>query len=107
MSQSGASYRDAGVDIDEAQTAVRGIQAMVASTRTSRVESELGVFAGFFAYPDAGSERLLVASTDGVGTKLKLTAQLGRWADAGFDIVSHCASVHCSTSCRRRSTSEA
>ncbi|MCA9755080.1 MAG: phosphoribosylformylglycinamidine cyclo-ligase [Candidatus Eisenbacteria bacterium] len=92
MSQSGASYRDAGVDIDEAQTAVRGIQAMVASTRTSRVESELGVFAGFFAYPDAGSERLLVASTDGVGTKLKLTAQLGRWADAGFDIVSHCTS---------------
>jgi phosphoribosylformylglycinamidine cyclo-ligase len=64
----------------------------VASTRTPRVESELGVFAGFFAYPEVGSDRLLVASTDGVGTKLKLTAQLGRWADAGFDIVSHCTS---------------
>ena len=92
MTESGASYRAAGVDIDEAHAAVRGIQALVASTRTPRVESELGAFAGFFAYPDAGADRLLVASTDGVGTKLKLTAQLGRWADAGFDIVSHCTS---------------
>lgn len=92
MSASGASYRDAGVDIDEAHAAVRGIQALVASTRTPRVESDLGVFAGFFAYPEAGSDRLLVASTDGVGTKLRLTAQLGRWADAGYDIVSHCTS---------------
>lgn len=92
MSGPGSAYRAAGVDIDEGHAAVRGIQALVASTRTPRVESELGAFAGFFAYPEAGSERLLVASTDGVGTKLRLSARLGRWADAGFDIVSHCTS---------------
>jgi len=86
------AYSKAGVNIDEANRAVRSIGDLIASTRTPRVQSELGVFAGFFAYPDETSERLLVTSMDGVGTKLKLSAQSGRWTDAGFDIVSHCTS---------------
>ncbi len=87
-----ASYRDAGVDIDAATSAVDRIKVLAKSTRTERVESDLGVFAGFFSFPDAGSERLIVASTDGVGTKLRLYGQLDQWEDAGFDIVSHCTS---------------
>ena len=76
------AYSKAGVNIDEANRAVRSIGDLIASTRTPRVQSELGVFAGFFAYPDETSERLLVTSMDGVGTKLKLSAQTGRWTDA-------------------------
>lgn len=54
------------------------------------MESEIGTFAGFFSFPEPGSDRLLVASMDGVGTKLKIAAQLGSWRGVGYDIVSHC-----------------
>lgn len=86
------TYRAAGVDIDEGNAAVRRLKPYVESTRTPRVVGGVGAFAGFFAYPERDSERLLVASTDGVGTKLKILAQLGDWHGAGFDIVSHCTS---------------
>jgi len=78
------------VDLAEGQRAVARIRALARGTYTPRVESEIGVFAGFFSFPDPGSPRLLVASMDGVGTKLKLASQTGRWRDAGYDIVSHC-----------------
>jgi phosphoribosylformylglycinamidine cyclo-ligase len=84
------AYLAAGVDLAEGQRAVSRIRALARGTYTPRVESEIGVFAGFFSYPAPGSPRLLVASMDGVGTKLKLAAQTGRWRDAGYDIVSHC-----------------
>jgi phosphoribosylformylglycinamidine cyclo-ligase len=80
------------VDIEEGSLAVRKLRPFVESTRTPRVVGGVGAFAGLFAYPQPDSERLLVASMDGVGTKLRLAAQLGRWKDAGFDIVSHCVS---------------
>lgn len=86
------TYRAAGVDIDEGNAAVRRLKTHVESTRTPRVVGGVGAFAGFFAYPDRDSMRLLVASTDGVGTKLKILAQLGDWHGAGYDIVSHCVS---------------
>lgn len=86
------TYREAGVDIEEGSRAVRELRPFVESTRTPRVVGGVGAFAGLFAYPQPDSERLLVASMDGVGTKLRLAAQLGRWKDAGFDIVSHCVS---------------
>jgi phosphoribosylformylglycinamidine cyclo-ligase len=85
-----AAYRAAGVDLDEGQRAVSRIRALVRSTFTPRVESEIGAFAGFFSFPEPGSERLLVSSMDGVGTKLKLAAMTGRWEGAGWDIVAHC-----------------
>ncbi len=84
------AYRAAGVDLDAGDRAVARIRALARRTYTPRVESEIGAFAGFFSFPDPGSDRLLVASMDGVGTKLKLAAQTGRWSDVGYDIVSHC-----------------
>jgi phosphoribosylformylglycinamidine cyclo-ligase len=66
------------------------IRALARRTYTPRVESDIGVFAGFFSFPEPGSNRLLVASMDGVGTKLKLAAQTGRWRGVGYDLVSHC-----------------
>lgn len=84
------AYRAAGVDIEEAERAVARIRSLARRTFTPRVESEIGVFAGFFSFPEPGSDRLLVASMDGVGTKLKLAAQTGRWRGVGYDIVSHC-----------------
>jgi len=78
------------VNLEEGQRAVARIRERVRRTFTPRVESEIGVFAGFFAYPDPGSDRLLVASMDGVGTKLKIAAQLEAWRGVGYDIVSHC-----------------
>jgi len=84
------AYRAAGVDRDEAGRAVSGLGAIIARTRTARVTGSPGGFAGFFAYPEADSDRLLVASMDGVGTKLKLAAAAGRYRGAGIDIVSHC-----------------
>jgi phosphoribosylformylglycinamidine cyclo-ligase len=84
------AYRDAGVDLEEGQHAVARIRSLARRTYTPRVESEIGVFAGFFSFPDPRSDRLLVASMDGVGTKLKLAAQTGRWRGVGYDLVSHC-----------------
>lgn len=84
------AYGRAGVSIEEGEAAVARIRKLVRSTRTARVESEIGVFAGFFSFPEPGSGRLLVASMDGVGTKLKLAAATGRWEGVGYDIVSHC-----------------
>jgi phosphoribosylformylglycinamidine cyclo-ligase len=86
----GSAYRAAGVDIDEGRRAVDRIRRHVQTTYTPRVVGQLGAFAGLFAYPEPDSERLLVASMDGVGTKLKIAAQLGRWHGVGYDIVSHC-----------------
>jgi phosphoribosylformylglycinamidine cyclo-ligase len=87
---SASAYRRAGVDLDEARRSVSAIRRLVRSTYTARVESEIGSFAGFFSFPDPDGERLLVASMDGVGTKLKIAAILGRWSGVGYDIVSHC-----------------
>ena len=78
--RSRGAYRAAGVDIEEGERAVARIRALVRRTFTPRVESEIGVFAGFFSFPEPGSDRLLVASMDGVGTKLKLAAQTGALA---------------------------
>jgi phosphoribosylformylglycinamidine cyclo-ligase len=86
----GLSYRDAGVDIDAASEALRGIGEMVRSTRTPGTLSELGSFGGLFRVPGDMSRPVLVASTDGVGTKLKVAIQAGRHDTVGEDLVNHC-----------------
>lgn len=83
-------YREAGVSLERGQESVRRIKDRVRSTFGPRVESSIGSFGGFFAYPDPGSDRLLVSSMDGVGTKLRLAAKVNRWEGVGYDIVSHC-----------------
>jgi phosphoribosylformylglycinamidine cyclo-ligase len=85
-----SAYREAGVDLRSADEVVRRLKPLAAATRTPGVESELGSFGGFFAFPRVSGEDLLVASIDGVGTKMKVARLTGRWRDAGYDIVAHC-----------------
>ncbi len=82
------SYGEAGVSLAKAEEVVGRLRAAVESTRTDRVEGSLGGFAGLFALDD---ERLLAATTDGVGTKLILSRRAGRLFDAGVDLAAHCA----------------
>jgi phosphoribosylformylglycinamidine cyclo-ligase len=89
-SGSGATYAEAGVDIELANEAVRSMAPAVRSTFTPRVLSDVGSFGGLFDISGLGTRPVLVASTDGVGTKVKLAAELGRWRGIGHDLVNHC-----------------
>ena len=83
-------YRDAGVDIDAATRAVDMMKAAVRATHSAAVLADVGSFGGLFALENLPARPVLVASTDGVGTKVKLAAELGRWHGIGHDIVNHC-----------------
>ena len=87
---SNASYKAAGVDIDAGQHAVELMKHAVRSTFTANVLADVGAFGGLYALTHLPPQPVLVASTDGVGTKVKLAAQLGRWETIGHDIVNHC-----------------
>ncbi len=87
------NYAAAGVDIAEGQRALDLMKHAVAATYTPEVLSETGSFGGL--YDALGLLRskghpVLVASTDGVGTKTKVAARLNRWDTIGQDIVNHC-----------------
>lgn len=85
------TYRQAGVDIDAGARTVGLMRAAVRGTFGPNVLADLGHFGGLYAL-DPGSERgpVLVASADGVGTKLKLAFILGTHRLVGHDIVNHC-----------------
>jgi phosphoribosylformylglycinamidine cyclo-ligase len=86
------TYRDAGVDIDAATAAVDRLKQHAHATFAASGAAEpLGHFGGVYRL-DAGPDRLLVASADGIGTKLKLAFVLGGEAHArvGADLVNHC-----------------
>jgi phosphoribosylformylglycinamidine cyclo-ligase len=84
-------YQGAGVDIDAGQAFVRAIAPLVRSTARAGANPELGGFAGFFDLAEAGfKDPILVAATDGVGTKVQLTARCGRHKVAGIDLVAMC-----------------
>jgi phosphoribosylformylglycinamidine cyclo-ligase len=84
-------YRQAGVDIAAGQALVEAIGPLVRSTARPGASAELGGFGGLFDLREAGFEQpLLVATTDGVGTKLQLLAQSNRHTVAGFDLVAMC-----------------
>jgi phosphoribosylformylglycinamidine cyclo-ligase len=83
------TYAQAGVDVDAAARLVERIGALARSTRRPEVLADVGPFGGLFrlsGYRDA----VLVASADGVGTKLKLAALLERFQGVGMDLVNHC-----------------
>lgn len=84
-------YRDAGVDIDAANTAVARIKRIAQSTFNPSVLSDIGSFGGMFnaAFPEM-REPVLVASCDGVGTKLKVAFATGIHNTIGYDLVAHC-----------------
>jgi phosphoribosylformylglycinamidine cyclo-ligase len=86
----GLTYSDAGVDLDRGDAATRGISALVDSTRTEGVLSGVGSFGGLFRMPEGVDQPVLVASTDGVGTKLKVAIMAGRHDTVGEDLVNHC-----------------
>jgi len=84
-------YAEAGVDIDAKAAALRRAGAAIRSKFTAGVLGDIGGFGGLFR-PDFSSYRepVLVASTDGVGTKLKIAAAVGRHDSCGADLVNHC-----------------
>jgi phosphoribosylformylglycinamidine cyclo-ligase len=84
-------YRSAGVDIDAGNETVRRIRALARSTFTAGVLSEIGSFGGLFQLETGRfREPVLVASADGVGTKLKVAFLTGRHDTVGADLVNHC-----------------
>jgi phosphoribosylformylglycinamidine cyclo-ligase len=84
-------YKLAGVDIKAGEELVDDIKPFVKATRTSGVLSEIGLFGGFFdaRFPDH-EHPVLVASTDGVGTKLKVAVMAGVHDTVGQCLVNHC-----------------
>lgn len=87
-----ATYADAGVDIDAANRATEKIKELARATFNARTLSEIGSFGGMFdgAFPEM-REPVLVASADGVGTKLKIAFATGVHNTVGRDLVNHCA----------------
>ncbi len=87
----GMSYADAGVDIDAAERAKERIRLLARSTFTAGVLADIGSFGALFR-PDVARYRdpLLVASCDGVGTKLKIAFMTGVHDTVGCDLVAHC-----------------
>jgi len=86
-----AAYRTAGVDVAAGERAVGLMRAHVESTRRPEVVGGLGGFGGAVGIPAGYLEPLLVASTDGVGTKTAIAAALGRFDTIGIDLVAMCA----------------
>lgn len=84
------SYRAAGVDIDAGNRAVALLAESVVSTRTPNVLSGPGGFGGMYSAAGLGTDSVLVASTDGVGTKAELAGRYGCWRGIGVDLVNHC-----------------
>ncbi|NNE42590.1 MAG: phosphoribosylformylglycinamidine cyclo-ligase [Gemmatimonadetes bacterium] len=85
------SYKDAGVDIEAGDAFVHRIKSAVEATRTPSVLGAVGGFGGLFAPDFSGMERpVLVSSSDGIGTKLKLAFVTGAHSRVGGDLVRHC-----------------
>jgi phosphoribosylformylglycinamidine cyclo-ligase len=84
-------YRDAGVDIDKADSFIQTIKPMVESTFRPEVMTKIGGFAGCVSLnPERYKKPLLVSSTDGVGTKLKIAFLMDRHDTVGIDLVAMC-----------------
>lgn len=86
-----ASYSQAGVNIDEGNAFIKDIAPLVRSTYRSEVMKDIGAFGGMFAIAaDKYKNLVLVSSTDGVGTKVKIAAMTGVHESIGIDLVAMC-----------------
>ncbi len=83
------NYRAAGVDINTAEEAVRLIRRHARTTHDSRVLGDIGFFGGLFRLGEYRNP-ILVSSTDGVGTKVRIASLLNRYDTVGIDLVNHC-----------------
>jgi phosphoribosylformylglycinamidine cyclo-ligase len=87
----GRSYKDAGVDIDAGNDMVDGIRPLAQATARRGADSAIGGFGGLFDLKAAGyQDPILVAATDGVGTKVKLAIETGLHDSIGIDLVAMC-----------------
>ena len=90
MSKQPITYAAAGVDINRQDEALARIKPLVKSTKTPGVRSDIGLFGGLFAAQFPEAKPILVASMDGVGTKMKVARLADRWDTVGADLVNHC-----------------
>src|SRR5688572_3232423 len=87
----GITYRDAGVDIDAGNALVEAIKPLAKATARAGADAGLGGFGAFFDPKRAGfRDPILVATTDGVGTKLKIAIDADRVMAIGIDLVAMC-----------------
>jgi phosphoribosylformylglycinamidine cyclo-ligase len=84
------SYAAAGVDVDAGERAVDLIRPLAATTLRPEVLGGIGGFGGLFEVPEGYRRPVLVAATDGVGTKLEVARQAGRFGTVGIDLVAMC-----------------
>ena len=89
--QTPSSYKEAGVDIDLATELLGRVKPRLAAARRPEMLAPIGGFGGLFQAGFPGyREPVLVASIDGVGTKLMVAAEMQKYDTVGFDIVNHC-----------------
>jgi len=89
--ENGLTYEQAGVNIDAAERLVRAIKPLAAATARPGADADLGGFGGLFDIGAAGfTDPILVAATDGVGTKLKIAIETGQHDGIGIDLVAMC-----------------
>lgn len=84
------SYEDAGVSIDKGNSFVESIKPLVKDTFDKNVLGGIGSFSGAYALPSGYKNPVLLAATDGVGTKLKLAIDSKRYSSIGQDLVAMC-----------------
>ena len=84
------SYKDSGVDIDAGNSLVERIKPLVKETFNKNVVGGIGSFAGAFRIPKGYKNPVLLSSTDGVGTKLKLAIESKKYDTVGIDLVAMC-----------------
>src|SRR5689334_15555702 len=84
------TYRDAGVDIDAAETGLSRAKESIRRTFDDNVLRDIGTFGAMYKLPAGMEEPVLVSSVDGVGTKLKIAFMTGQHDTVGIDLVSHC-----------------
>ena len=86
-----SAYAQAGVNIDNKMSALKAVKQLVSATKTVNVVGGIGSFGGLCRLPQGSTkDTLLVSSTDGVGTKLKVAMMMKRHDTVGQDIVNHC-----------------
>ena len=91
MSKKPITYQQAGVDIEKAEKSLSEVKHLISRTHNPRVLKDIGAFGGFYEFPSAEYKQpVLISSTDGVGTKLKVAMLMNRHDTVGADLVNHC-----------------